>query len=107
MKIRFIGFWKTSSPVLSITLRSGFSLHGSLLYYAHDGSLRRGIGDGVSSAVTDNEQRRAGTVIIVPRREQVDVGHELDRPRGSHGGASDGHAQLERPSLLDGEEYPE
>lgn len=88
-------------------MRSGFPLHGGLLYHAHDGPLRRGVGDGVSSAVTDDEQGRVGAVIVIPRREQVDVGHEFDRPRGPHGGASDGHAQLEYPPLLDGEEYPE
>jgi len=93
--------------ILSITLRSGFPLHGGLLYHAHDGPLRRGVGDGVSPAVTDDEQRCAGALVVVSRREQVDVGHEFDRSRGPHGGSSDGHAQLERPSLLDGEEYPE
>lgn len=88
-------------------MRSRLPLHRGLLYNGHNGSFRRGVGDGVGPAVTDNEQGRAGAVVVVPGGEQVNIGHELDRPRGSQGRATDGDAQFERPMLLDGEEYPE
>lgn len=88
-------------------MRSRFPLHRSFLYDAHDGFLGRGIGDGVRPAVTDDEKGRIGAVVLIPSRQQVDVGDELHRPGGPNGGASDGDAQLECPALLDGEEYPE
>jgi len=88
-------------------LRSCLPFHRSFLYNTHDGPLRRAVGNGVSPAVTNDEQGCAGAVVVVPGGEQVNIGHELDRSRGPQSGAADGHAQLEHPVLLDGEEYPE